>query len=174
MWHGCNQKSKFLISVGGCWGQSIILFWKLVVWTKISMSQNFRTTFKQILACIFLSIRPKSLVTLFYEIVPCTTSSLPVLIACRCEQYWKFQQSYLCLKLNKFFIGSKNHFNSVTNAIEKWLMFLKGTFSVRSELPDRMRRVLFELIECTFAISHHRFHQCNNPTNLLPDRKFPN
>jgi hypothetical protein len=39
--------------------------------TKMSLSQNYRTTFKQILACIFLSVRPKPLVTLHYEI-PCT------------------------------------------------------------------------------------------------------
>ena len=36
--------------------------------TKMSLSQNFRTAFKQILACIFLSVRPKPLVTLHYEI----------------------------------------------------------------------------------------------------------
>ena len=35
--------------------------------------KGLRTTFKQILACIFLSVRPKSLVTLHYEI-PCRRS----------------------------------------------------------------------------------------------------
>ena len=49
-------------------------FKKLVVETKMSLPQDFRTTFKQILACIFLSVRPKLLVTFQYEI-PCTTQN---------------------------------------------------------------------------------------------------
>ena len=46
-------------------------FKKLVVETKISKPQDFRSTFKQILACIFLSVKPKLLVTFQYEI-PCS------------------------------------------------------------------------------------------------------
>ena len=44
--------------------------------TKYSLisPQDFRTTLKQILACIFLSVRPKLLVTFQYEI-PCTTQN---------------------------------------------------------------------------------------------------
>ena len=58
-------------SVGGCWGQQILLFWKLVDETKISKPQDFRTLFKQILAYIFLSVRANSNVTFQYEIL-CT------------------------------------------------------------------------------------------------------
>ena len=32
-------------SVWGCWGQPMLLFWKLVLIIKISTSQNFKTTF---------------------------------------------------------------------------------------------------------------------------------
>ena len=40
----------------------------------MSKSQDFRTTFKQILACIFLFVRPKLLVTFQYEI-PCSSNT---------------------------------------------------------------------------------------------------
>ena len=55
-------------------------FFKLAVETKISKPQDFRTTLKEILACIFLSARPKSLVTLHYEI-PCRTGGGGKLVA---------------------------------------------------------------------------------------------
>jgi hypothetical protein len=48
----------------------MLLFLKLVDEAKISKPQDLRTTFKQILACIFLSVIPKLLVTFQYEI-PC-------------------------------------------------------------------------------------------------------
>ena len=44
-------------SVGGCWGQPMLLFWKLVLIIKMSTSQDFKTTFKYNLTCIFLSVR---------------------------------------------------------------------------------------------------------------------
>ena len=44
-------------SVGGCWGQPMLLFWKLVLIIKMSTSQDFKTTFKYNLTCIFLSLR---------------------------------------------------------------------------------------------------------------------
>ena len=43
--------------VRGCWGQPMLLFWKLVLKIKMSTSQNFKTTFKYNLTCIFLSVR---------------------------------------------------------------------------------------------------------------------
>ena len=61
LWNGSSKTQIFTdtcnFSVGGCWGQLILFFWKLVDETQISKSQDFRTTFKQILACIFLSVR---------------------------------------------------------------------------------------------------------------------
>ena len=44
-------------SVGGCWGQPKLLFWKLALIIKMSTSQHFKTTFKYNLTCIFLSLR---------------------------------------------------------------------------------------------------------------------
>ena len=44
-------------SVGGCWGQPMLLFWKLVLIIKMSTSQDFKTTFKYNLTCVFLSLR---------------------------------------------------------------------------------------------------------------------
>ena len=52
-----NMLNFSTFSVGGCWGQPMLLLWKLVDETKISKPQDFRNTFKQILACIFLSFR---------------------------------------------------------------------------------------------------------------------
>ena len=64
LWNGSSKTQIFTdictFSVGGCWGQLILFFWKLVDETQISKSQNFRTTFKQILVCIFLSVRVNS------------------------------------------------------------------------------------------------------------------
>ena len=49
----------YTFSVGGCWGQFRLLFWKLVLIIKISTSQDFKTTFNYNLTCIFLSLRAK-------------------------------------------------------------------------------------------------------------------
>ena len=70
-----HQKFNFSLifdtfSVGGCWGQPMLLFWKLVDETQISKPQNHTDTFIQNLTSIFLSVRPKLLVTFHYEI-PC-------------------------------------------------------------------------------------------------------
>ena len=45
--------------VGGCRSQPRLHFWKLVPINTISTSQNFKTTFKHNVTCIFLSIRAK-------------------------------------------------------------------------------------------------------------------
>ena len=50
-----QNKAEFK-NLNDCWGQPILLFFKLVDETKISKPQDFRTTFKQILACIFVSV----------------------------------------------------------------------------------------------------------------------
>ena len=58
-----NHEISFInfwtFSVGGCWGQPMIFFWKLVLKIKISISQDFKTTFKYSLTCILLSVRAK-------------------------------------------------------------------------------------------------------------------
>ena len=43
-------------SLRGCWGQPMLLFWKLVDETQISKPQEYTDTFKQNLTCIFLSV----------------------------------------------------------------------------------------------------------------------
>ena len=47
-------------SVRGCWHQPMLLYWKMVVATKNSLSQDSRTIFKPNLNCIFLSVRANS------------------------------------------------------------------------------------------------------------------
>ena len=68
-----HQKSKFLLiygtfSVRGCWGQSMLLFRKLVDETQISKPQKYTDTFRQILTSIFLSVR-----AILKETVQCET-----------------------------------------------------------------------------------------------------
>ena len=60
-----HQKSIFLqisdtLSVGGCWGQPMFFFWKMVVVPKNSLSQHSRTIFKPNLIYIALSVRANS------------------------------------------------------------------------------------------------------------------
>ena len=67
-----HQKYKFSLisvsfSVGGCWGQNMLLFWKLVDETQIPQSQEYTDTFKQNLTCTFLSIRGNLKYTLCHE-----------------------------------------------------------------------------------------------------------
>ena len=73
-----HQKYKFSLisvsfSVGGCWGQNMLLFWKLVDETQIPQSQEYTDTFKQNLTCTFLSIRGNLKYTLCHE-GPCIWS----------------------------------------------------------------------------------------------------
>jgi hypothetical protein len=70
------QKSKFSLiygtfSDGGCWGQPMLLFWKLVDETQISKPQEYTDTFKRNLTCIFLSVRAILKETFQCE-TPCT------------------------------------------------------------------------------------------------------
>ena len=70
-----TESWKFLLnfstfSIGGCWGQSMLLFWKLVDKTQISKPQDHTDNFKHNPISIFLSVRPKLLLTFQYEI-PC-------------------------------------------------------------------------------------------------------
>ena len=51
------HKISDALSVGGCWGELMLLFWKLVDETQISKPQEYANTFKQTLTCIFLSVR---------------------------------------------------------------------------------------------------------------------
>ena len=54
-WKPILNSSSF--SLRGCWGQPMLLFWKLVDETQISKPQEYTDTFKQNLTCIFLSVR---------------------------------------------------------------------------------------------------------------------
>ena len=56
-----------------CWGHPMLIFWKLVDETQMSKPQNIKTTFKQNITCIFLSIRLKLLLSVHCE-TPCITS----------------------------------------------------------------------------------------------------
>ena len=60
------------ISVRGWWGQSMLLLWKLVVIPKNIQSQDSKTTFKQNIACIFLSAGV-NLKGTFQSETPCMT-----------------------------------------------------------------------------------------------------
>ena len=57
--HEISFFNSCTFSVGGCWGQPKLHFWKLVLIIKMSTSQHFKTTFKYNLTCIFLSLRAK-------------------------------------------------------------------------------------------------------------------
>ena len=75
-----TESWKFLLnfstfSIGGCWGQSMLLFWKLVDKTQISKPQDHTDNFKHNPIGIFLSVRPKLLLTFQYEI-PCMSNKL--------------------------------------------------------------------------------------------------
>ena len=68
-----NHEISFInfwtFSVGGCWGQPKLIFWKLVLTIKMSTGQDFKTTFKHNLTCIFLSLKLKKP---FCPRTPCT------------------------------------------------------------------------------------------------------
>ena len=75
-----HQKYKFSLisvsfSVGGCWGQNMLLFWKLVDETQIPQSQEYTDTFKQNLTCTFLPIRANLKYTLCHE-GPCISHNV--------------------------------------------------------------------------------------------------
>ena len=60
-----HQKSNFLLisdtlSVGGCWGQPMLFFWKMVMVPRNSLSQHSRTILKPNLTYISLSVRASS------------------------------------------------------------------------------------------------------------------
>ena len=74
-------KRKFLVeswnvrlnfSVGGCWGQPMLLFWELVDETQIFKPQKH--TFRQNLTCIFLSVR-----AILKETFQCETPCIQVI-----------------------------------------------------------------------------------------------
>ena len=75
LWNGSSKIQFFTkignISVGGWWGQSVLLFWKLVVMPKNIQSQHSKSTFKQNPTCIFLSVRV-NLKETFQSEIPCS------------------------------------------------------------------------------------------------------
>ena len=64
------MKTHVEFSVGGFWGQPMLLFWKLVDETQMPWPQEYTDTFKQNLTCIFLSVRVNSKETFQCE-TPC-------------------------------------------------------------------------------------------------------
>ena len=65
------QALETTVSVRGCWGQPMLLFWKLVDETQMPWPQECTDTFKQNLTCIILSVRVHSKETFQCE-TPCT------------------------------------------------------------------------------------------------------
>ena len=64
------------LSVGGCWGQPLLIFWKLVDETQISQPKEYTDAFKQNLTCLFLSVRAILKETFQCDCeTPCTTGS---------------------------------------------------------------------------------------------------
>ena len=78
-------KTKLKMRVTYIWsnrGRYVSISWKLVVIPKIPQSQDFRTTFKQNLTCIFVSVRLNLLLS-FHSETPCTESEI-----CYCKTLW--------------------------------------------------------------------------------------
>ena len=64
-----NYENPFwILALRGCWGQPMLVFWKLVAETQISKPQEYTDTFRQNLTCIFLSAR-----AILKETVQCET-----------------------------------------------------------------------------------------------------
>ena len=81
-----HPKSNFslisdTLSVLACWGQNMLLFKILVDETQTPQSQDFKSTFKQILVCIFLSVRD-NLENTFHCETPCSTFILKYMKWC--------------------------------------------------------------------------------------------
>ena len=73
-----HQKSIFLLisdtlSVRGCWGQPMLLFWKLVDETQISKPLEATRHHISTILLVFLPLRSDLLCTLHYE-TPCTVT----------------------------------------------------------------------------------------------------
>ena len=92
-----HQKSKNsliygTLSVGGCWGQPMLIFWKLVDETQISQPKEYTDDFKQNLTSIFLSVR-----AILKETFQCET---PCKLAVNIKKWVDINQyKYVCIKL---------------------------------------------------------------------------
>ena len=69
-----HQKSKLFTDIWyhfcqGCWGQCMLVFWKLVDETQISKPQKYTNTFKQTLTCLFLAVRVNLKEAFQYEVL---------------------------------------------------------------------------------------------------------
>ena len=89
---------------GGCWGQSMLLFWKLVDETQISKPPEPTRHHNSIKLLIPLSLRAELLFTLHYEI-PCR---------CKKESFWKD----LLVIRDKWTISTSNRCNSVIDLMK--------------------------------------------------------
>ena len=76
-WKPILNSSSF--SLRGCWGQPMLLFWKLVDETQISKPQEYADIFKQNLTCIFISVRGTLKETFQYE-TPCIRKATTALV----------------------------------------------------------------------------------------------
>ena len=89
-----NQGSKFSknkskLKVTYIWsnrGRSMSISLKLVVILKIPQSQDFRTTFKQSLTCIFLSVTLYLLLSVHTQ-TPCHTGHIEVFMQGKCGRH---------------------------------------------------------------------------------------
>ena len=103
-----------ILVLGGCGGQSKLYFWKLVLIIKMSTSQDFKTTFKYNLTCIFLSLRANLKNTLQCE-TPC------IRIA---KNDWRFRIFILikielqaCRRRSKYISNQILHHRGINNLI---------------------------------------------------------
>ena len=108
-----HQKSKFLLisytlSVRGCWGQPMLLFWKPRMHIKNLSSQHSKTTFKQDFTSIFLSVRANSLSTVQCEI-PCSTRNSKKLMRYRKFDWATILRAQISDSWIPFTVFYKNH-----------------------------------------------------------------
>ena len=109
-----HQKSNFLLisdtlSVRGCWGQPMLIFWKMVVVPENSLSQHSRIIFKPNLTCILLFVRANS-----YVPVQCETPCIPwrclivVLNVFKPFNFRNLRHSETNAMMSKFFLPQHN------------------------------------------------------------------
>ena len=79
LWNGSSKIQFFTdfntFSVRGCWGQPMLLFWKLIRETEISKPPEASRHYNSTKLLVILTLRADLLCTLHYE-TPCNTSML--------------------------------------------------------------------------------------------------
>ena len=97
-----HKKSNFslifgILFMGDCWGQPLLIIWKLVVETQMSEPQDVKITLIQNIASIFLSIRLKLLFSVHCE-TPCM-----VHVGREGSKTWKVVTSYMDVPFKEIF-----------------------------------------------------------------------